>query len=65
MKEAITRLQQRMKLSSNIIPIYESIDYDSKDQFVYDLLQKLFEERQLNIMQRNMKLAGFPGKKNA
>lgn len=50
MKEAITRLQQRMKLSSNIIPIYESIDYDSKDQFVYDLLQKLFEERQLNIM---------------
>jgi len=63
MKEAITRLQQRMKLSSNIIPIYESIDYDSKDQFVYDLLQKLFEERQLNIMQRNMKLAGFPGKK--
>jgi len=63
MKEAITRLQKRMKLSSNIIPIYESISYESKEQFVHDLLEKLLEERLLNIMERNMTQANFPGKK--
>ncbi len=47
MKEAITKLQQRMKLSGNFVPIYESIAYESKEQFVHDLLQRLFEERQL------------------
>lgn len=63
MKEAITKLQRRMKLSSNIVPIYESIAYESKEQFVHELLVKLFEERQLNVMQRNMNQANFPGKK--
>lgn len=63
MKEAITRLQQRLKLSSNLIGLYDSISYESKDQFVHDLLQKLAEERQVNIIDRNMKQAGFPGKK--
>lgn len=63
MKEAITQLQQRMKLSSNIVSIYESITYETKDQFVHDLLQRLFEERQLNIVERNMRQAAFPGKK--
>jgi DNA replication protein DnaC len=63
MKEAINQLQKRMKLSSNIVPIYEMIPYESKEQFVYDLLQKLYEERQLNIMERNMRQASFPGKK--
>lgn len=63
MKESITKLQQKMKLSSNIIPIYESINYVSKEQFMYDLLEKLYEERQTNIIARNMKQANFPGKK--
>ena len=63
MKEAIIQLQKRMKLSSNIVPIYETIPYESKEQFVYDLLQKLYEERQLNIVERNMRQASFPGKK--
>jgi len=63
MKEAITQLQQRMKLSSNIVSICESITYETKDQFVHDLLQRLFEERQLNIVERNMRQAAFPGKK--
>lgn len=63
MKESITKLQKRMKLSSNLIPIYESIPYESKDQFVNELLEKLLEERLLNIMERNMNQANFPGKK--
>lgn len=63
MKESITKLQKRMKISSNLIPIYESIPYESKDQFVNELLEKLLEERLLNIMERNMNQANFPGKK--
>lgn len=63
MKASITNLQKRMKLSSNLIPIYETISYESKDQFVNELLEKLLEERLLNIMERNMNQANFPGKK--
>ena len=63
MKQAITRLQQRLKLSSNLIDLYETISYESKDQFIHDFLLKLLEERQVNIIDRNMKQAGFPGKK--
>lgn len=63
MKESIIELQQKMRLSSNLIPIYESIDFVSKDQFIHDLLKNLYSERQLNIIDRNMKQANFPGKK--
>ena len=63
LKENITGFQKKLRLSNNLIPIYESIEYESRDQFVHDLLEKLYEERRANIIARNMMFANFPSKK--
>lgn len=63
MKEGIIRLQKKLRLSNNLIPIYETISYETREQFVYELLEKLQDERLSNVMARNMKHANFPGKK--
>ena len=62
-KTAITNYQKKLRLSNNLIDIYESIPYESKEQFIHDILESLYEERLTNIMARNMKNANFPVKK--
>lgn len=63
MKESITSYQKKLRLSNNLIDIYETTPYENKDQFIHDLLEKLYNERQAGIMARNMKQANFPVKK--
>ncbi len=63
MKESITNYQKKLRLSNNLIDIYETTPYENKDQFIHDLLEKLYNERQAGIMARNMKQANFPVKK--
>lgn len=55
MKESITSYQKKLRLSNNLIDIYETTPYENKDQFIHDLLEKLYNERQAGIMARNMK----------
>ena len=63
MKTAITTYQKKLRLSNNLIEIYESIHYETKDQFIHDLLDALYKERLTNITTRNLKYANFPVKK--
>lgn len=63
MIQDITHYQKKLRLSNNLIDIYESTPYDNKEQFMHDLLKKLYEERQAGIVTRNMKQANFPSKK--
>ncbi len=63
MKPAITDYQKKLRLSNNLIDMYESIAYESKEQLIHDLLECLYNERLTNIMARNMKHANFPVKK--
>jgi len=63
MKAAITDYQKKLRLSNNLIDIYETTPYESKEQFVHDLLKALYDERLANIQVRNMKYANFPMKK--
>jgi len=63
MKEVITQYQKKLRLSSNLIDIYEGIPFENKEQFIRDLLQALHAERVHHIIERNMKAAKFPGKK--
>jgi DNA replication protein DnaC len=63
MKDSITNYQKKLRLSNNLIDIYESIPYETKEQFIHGLLETLYNERLTNIMVRNMKYANFPVKK--
>jgi DNA replication protein DnaC len=63
MKTAITAYQKKLRLSNNLIQIYESTPYETKDQFIHDLLENLYKDRLANITARNLKLANFPAKK--
>jgi len=63
MRNSITNYQKKLRLSNNFIDIYESTAYETKEQFIHDLLEKLYIERQIGIMERNMKQANFPIKK--
>lgn len=63
MIQNITHYQKKLRLSNNLIDIYESTPYENKEQFMHDLLEKLYKERQAGIVTRNMKLANFPSKK--
>lgn len=60
MKEQITYYQKRLRLSRSVIEIYESIPFESKDQFMLDLLSALYRERRENIIAKNLKAAKFP-----
>jgi len=60
MKEQITQLQKKLKLSQSLIEFYENTEYQNKEQFVFELLQKLYIERRENIIERNLKAAKFP-----
>jgi DNA replication protein DnaC len=60
MKEQITYYQKRLRLSRSVIEIYESIPFESKDQFMLDLLSALFKERRENVIAKNLKAAKFP-----
>ncbi|WZL81199.1 ATP-binding protein [Vallitaleaceae bacterium 9-2] len=63
MKTAITAYQKKLRLSNNLIEIYESMPYETKEQFIHDLLETLYKERLENIIIRNLKNANFPVKK--
>ncbi len=63
MKDMINDYQKKLKLSRSLVEIYESIAYESKDQFMHDLLKALYEERVVNIIERNIKLSRFPNLK--
>lgn len=60
MKEEITYYQKRLRMSRSVIDIYESIPFETKDQFMLDLLKALYLERSENIMSKNLKAAKFP-----
>jgi DNA replication protein DnaC len=59
-KDEITYYQKRLRMSRSVIDIYESITFESKDQFMLDLLKALYLERSENIMSKNLKAAKFP-----
>lgn len=60
MKETITYYQKKLKLSQSLIEFYETTEFHDKDQFVLELLKKLYQERRENIIERNLKAAKFP-----
>jgi DNA replication protein DnaC len=60
MKEQITYYQKRLRMSRSVIDIYESIPFETKDQFMLNLLQALYLERSENIISKNLKAAKFP-----
>lgn len=63
MRQEISKYQKKLRLSSNLIDLYQGIPFDNKDQFIRDLLKALYNERIHHVMERNMKAAKFPGKK--
>jgi DNA replication protein DnaC len=60
MKEQITYYQKRLRMSRSVIDIYEAIPFETKDQFMLNLLQALYLERSENIISKNLKAAKFP-----
>ena len=55
MMNDINHYQKKLRLSKSLVEVYESISFDSKDQFMHDLLKALYEERVMNIIERNIK----------
>jgi len=64
MMNDINHYQKKLRLSKSLVEIYESISFDSKDQFMHDLLKALYEERVMNIIERNIKYSRFPSLKS-
>lgn len=64
MMNDIDRYQKKLRLSKSLVEIYESISFDNKDQFMHDLLKALYEERVMNIIERNIKYSRFPSLKS-
>ncbi len=64
MMNDINRYQKKLRLSKSLVEIYESISFDNKDQFMHDLLKALYEERVMNIIERNIKYSRFPSLKS-
>jgi len=63
MRDDISYYQKKLRLSKSLVEIYDSISYDNKDQFMHDLLKTLYEERMVNIIERNVKASRFPNLK--
>jgi len=59
MIEQINQLQKKLKLSQSLLEFSNEIEYQSKDQFILELLQKLYNERYEKVIERNMKAAKF------
>jgi DNA replication protein DnaC len=59
MIEQINHLQKKLKLSQSLLEFYRSIEYESKDQFILELLQMLYNERNEKVIERNLKAARF------
>ena len=64
MMNDINHYQKKLRLSKSLVEVYESISFDSKDQFMHDLLKALYEERVMNIIERNIKYSRFPSLKS-
>jgi len=60
MRQAITEYRKKLRLSHSLIEIYDEIEFKDKDQFILDLLTKLYEERKENVISRNLQNAKFP-----
>lgn len=60
MNEKIVLYQKKLRLSSSLPVICDSITFKNKEQFVEDLLESLYQERLERIEERNLKLAKFP-----
>ena len=60
MRQEITKYRKKLRLSHSLIEIYDEIEFKDKDQFILDLLTKLYEERKENIISRNLQNAKFP-----
>lgn len=60
MREGINEYRKKLRLSHSFIEIYDEIEFKTKDQFILDLLTKLYEERRENIISRNLQNAKFP-----
>ena len=63
MKDGISYYQKKLRLSKSLVEIYDSIPYSNKDQFMHDLLKTLYEERMMNIVERNIKASRLPSLK--
>jgi len=64
MMNDINHYQKKLRLSKSLVEIYESISFDNKEQFMHDLLKALYEERVMNIIERNIKYSRFPSLKS-
>lgn len=60
MMEKIIFYQKKLRLSQSFIDIYNGIAFTSKDQFILELLEALYQERTERIIERNLKAARFP-----
>lgn len=59
MREEIMKYQKSLKLSSNLMDIYPSINADNQEEFLLKLLRELHKDREEKRRIRNLKNAGF------
>ena len=59
MKEQISIYQKKLKLSNNLIEIYPKIDANTNEEFLFELLKELHEDREEKRRIRNLNNAGF------
>jgi len=58
-KEQISIYQKKLKLSNNLIEIYPKIDANTNEEFLFELLKELHEDREEKRRIRNLNNAGF------
>lgn len=59
MREEIMKYQKSLRLSSNLMDIYPSINADNQEEFLLKLLRELHKDREEKRRIRNLKNAGF------
>lgn len=59
MREQIVELQKKLKISQSLISFSDAIEYQNKDQYIFELLQMLHQERYEKVVERNLKAAKF------
>lgn len=58
MQEEISKYLKQLKLGG-LVNEWDKVDFKTKEQYIYDLLSIEVKEREINKINRNVKLAGF------
>ena len=59
MREEISNYQRKLRLSNNLMEIYPNIVTNTHEEFLLELLKKLYEDREEKRRIRNLNNAGF------